>query len=84
MYRKKKEPIVQTDTSRLTPSVSQTDPPSIPIDELFPSSDFPEGEIQQYKDEWVYLLTFNSFIMLGAYISFPFSFLVIYHSLFSQ
>uniref|UniRef100_J3NF71 Methionine aminopeptidase 2 n=2 Tax=Oryza brachyantha TaxID=4533 RepID=J3NF71_ORYBR len=29
----------------------QTDPPSIPIDELFPSGDFPEGEIQQYKDD---------------------------------
>lgn len=29
----------------------QTDPPSIPILDLFPSGDFPEGEIQQYKDE---------------------------------
>ncbi|KAF5956513.1 hypothetical protein HYC85_003738 [Camellia sinensis] len=27
----------------------QTDPPSIPIVELFPSGKFPEGEIQQYK-----------------------------------
>ncbi|EAY83984.1 hypothetical protein OsI_39210 [Oryza sativa Indica Group] len=31
--------------------LQQTDPPSIPIDELFPSGDFPEGEIQQYKDD---------------------------------
>jgi hypothetical protein len=37
--RKKKDPL------------QQTDPPSIPVDELFPSGDFPEGEIQQYKDE---------------------------------
>jgi hypothetical protein len=26
----------------------QPDPPSIPVDELFPSGEFPEGEIQQY------------------------------------
>ncbi|KAM0898406.1 hypothetical protein ACQ4PT_021953 [Festuca glaucescens] len=31
--------------------LKQTDPPSIPVDELFPSGDFPEGEIQQYKDD---------------------------------
>jgi methionyl aminopeptidase len=31
--------------------LQQTDPPSIPVDELFPSGDFPEGEIQQYKDD---------------------------------
>ena len=37
--RKKKDPL------------QQTDPPSIPVDELFPSGEFPEGEIQQYKDE---------------------------------
>ncbi|XP_065863049.1 methionine aminopeptidase 2B [Euphorbia lathyris] len=29
----------------------QTDPPTIPIIELFPSGEFPEGEIQQYKDD---------------------------------
>ncbi|KAF3498281.1 hypothetical protein DY000_02056667 [Brassica cretica] len=29
----------------------QTDPPTIPVVKLFPSGDFPEGEIQQYKDE---------------------------------
>lgn len=40
-HRKKKEPL------------KQTDPPSIPIVELFPSKEYPEGEIQQYKDEWV-------------------------------
>lgn len=41
--RKKKEP------------PQQTDPPSIPVTELFPSGEFPEGEIQQYKDEYVHL-----------------------------
>ncbi|KAK4482593.1 hypothetical protein RD792_009757 [Penstemon davidsonii] len=29
----------------------QTDPPSIPVVELFASGEFPEGEIQHYKDE---------------------------------
>jgi methionyl aminopeptidase len=29
----------------------QTDPPTIPVVDLFPSGEFPEGEIQQYKDE---------------------------------
>ncbi|KAG2258710.1 hypothetical protein Bca52824_078004 [Brassica carinata] len=29
----------------------QTDPPTIPVVKLFPSGDFPEGEIQQYKDD---------------------------------
>ncbi|KAG1362798.1 hypothetical protein COCNU_10G010170 [Cocos nucifera] len=32
-------------------SLQQTDPPSIPVDDLFPFGEFPEGEIQQYKDE---------------------------------
>ena len=39
MNRKKKE------------APQQTDPPSIPVVDLFPYGDFPEGEIQQYKDE---------------------------------
>eukprot|EP00258_Populus_trichocarpa_P028155 XP_024444174.1 methionine aminopeptidase 2B isoform X3 [Populus trichocarpa] len=29
----------------------QTDPPTIPVVDLFPSGEFPEGEIQQYKDD---------------------------------
>ncbi|PIA41146.1 hypothetical protein AQUCO_02300148v1 [Aquilegia coerulea] len=37
--KKKKEPL------------EQTDPPSIPVIELFPSGEFPEGEIQQYKND---------------------------------
>nr|AFK37081.1 unknown [Lotus japonicus] len=31
--------------------LQQTDPPTIPVIDLFPSGDFPEGEIQQYKDD---------------------------------
>jgi methionyl aminopeptidase len=31
--------------------LEQTDPPSIPVIDLFPSGNFPEGEIQQYKDD---------------------------------
>ncbi|KAJ9564853.1 hypothetical protein OSB04_000819, partial [Centaurea solstitialis] len=29
----------------------QTDPPTIPVAELFPQGNFPEGEIQEYKDD---------------------------------
>ncbi|GER42808.1 methionine aminopeptidase 2 [Striga asiatica] len=43
--KKKKEPL------------QQTDPPSIPVGELFPSGEFPEGEIQQYKDDNVWRTT---------------------------
>ncbi|KAG7570411.1 Peptidase M24 [Arabidopsis thaliana x Arabidopsis arenosa] len=32
-------------------SLQQTDPPSIPVLDLFPSGEFPQGEIQQYKDD---------------------------------
>lgn len=32
-------------------TLQQTDPPSIPVKEFFPNGEFPEGEIQQYKDE---------------------------------
>ncbi|KAI5071664.1 hypothetical protein GOP47_0013915 [Adiantum capillus-veneris] len=37
--KKKKEPL------------EQTDPPSIPVKDLFPSGDFPEGEVQEYKND---------------------------------
>ena len=29
----------------------QTDPPTVPISELFPDGNFPEGQILSYKDE---------------------------------
>eukprot|EP00252_Welwitschia_mirabilis_P024552 TRINITY_DN7327_c0_g4_i2.p1 TRINITY_DN7327_c0_g4~~TRINITY_DN7327_c0_g4_i2.p1 ORF type:complete len:477 (-),score=120.33 TRINITY_DN7327_c0_g4_i2:332-1762(-) len=37
--------------------LEQTDPPSIPVADLFPSGDFPEGEIQQYKDNNLWRVT---------------------------
>lgn len=48
----------------------QTDPPSIPVVDLFPSGEFPEGEIQQYKDEWVFVifLDYNFFYLLQLYL----------------
>ncbi|KAI3430135.1 uncharacterized protein J3R85_008143 [Psidium guajava] len=35
----------------------QTHPPSIPVAELFPSGEFPEGEMQQYKDDNLWRVT---------------------------
>ncbi|KAJ6684207.1 hypothetical protein OIU85_007857 [Salix viminalis] len=35
----------------------QTDPPTIPVMDLFPSGEFPEGEIQQYKDDNLWRIT---------------------------
>ena len=29
----------------------QTNPPTVPISELFPNGDFPKGQIMSYKDE---------------------------------
>ena len=31
----------------------QTTPPTVPVKQLFPSGEFPEGERQSYKDECV-------------------------------
>lgn len=50
----------------------QTDPPSIPVTELFPDKNFPEGEIQEYiiprdgKDEWVQLVSQKNIINVAA------------------
>lgn len=40
----------------------QTDPPSIPIKDLFPDGNYPEGEIQPHPvvDTWVWFLVFDS------------------------
>ncbi|XP_041012991.1 methionine aminopeptidase 2B-like isoform X2 [Juglans microcarpa x Juglans regia] len=46
---KKKKKKSKTKKKKEVPE--QTDPPSIPVSDLFPSGEFPEGEIQQYKDE---------------------------------
>ncbi|KAK7402386.1 hypothetical protein VNO78_14615 [Psophocarpus tetragonolobus] len=37
--------------------IEQTDPPSISVLDLFPFGDFPEGEIQQYKDDNIWRTT---------------------------
>ncbi|KAI5347385.1 hypothetical protein L3X38_015264 [Prunus dulcis] len=46
--KKKKAPQEQTNPQSMQ---AQTDPPSIPVVDLFPSGEFLEGEIQQYKDD---------------------------------
>ncbi|KAM0879205.1 hypothetical protein ACQ4PT_034406 [Festuca glaucescens] len=46
--KKKKK---KSKANRKKDPLQKTDPPSIPIDELFPSGDFPVGEIQEYKDD---------------------------------
>ncbi|CAM6106029.1 unnamed protein product [Calypogeia fissa] len=38
-------------------TLQQTDPPSIPVKDLFPNGEFPEGEIQQYKDDNLWRVT---------------------------
>lgn len=45
--KKKKKP----KSKKKKAGLEQTDPPSIPVADLFPSGDFPEGEIQHYKDD---------------------------------
>jgi methionyl aminopeptidase len=32
-------------------SVTQTEPPTIPVSKFFPNGNYPEGELQDYKDE---------------------------------
>ncbi|PRQ55756.1 putative methionyl aminopeptidase [Rosa chinensis] len=46
--KKKKAQAEHTDPQSLN---GQTDPPSIPLIDLFPHGEFPEGEIQQYRDD---------------------------------
>ncbi|RHN82150.1 putative methionyl aminopeptidase [Medicago truncatula] len=46
--KKKKK---KTKSKKKKGPIEQTDPPSIPVLDLYPSGDFPEGEIQQYKDD---------------------------------
>ena len=33
--------------------LEQTEPPTIGLSRLFPHGEYPEGEIQEYKDEYV-------------------------------
>ena len=37
-----------------TGGLKQTEPPTIGITKLFPDGVYPEGELQEYKDEWVF------------------------------
>ncbi|KMZ56485.1 Methionine aminopeptidase 2B [Zostera marina] len=48
--KKKKKKKKNRSTKKKEP-LSQTNPPSIPVDQLFSSGIFPEGEIQEYKDD---------------------------------
>lgn len=46
--KKKKKPKKKT-------KATQSDPPRVPLSKIFPNGVYPEGEIQQYKDEYVYI-----------------------------
>ena len=35
---------------------AQSDPPRVPITELFPNANYPEGEVMNYKDEYETIL----------------------------
>ena len=35
---------------------AQSDPPRVPIAELFPNANYPEGEVMNYKDEYETIL----------------------------
>eukprot|EP00180_Rhodochaete_pulchella_P000314 Plantae.Rhodophyta-Rhodochaete_pulchella.ctg1217.p1 GENE.Plantae.Rhodophyta-Rhodochaete_pulchella.ctg1217~~Plantae.Rhodophyta-Rhodochaete_pulchella.ctg1217.p1 ORF type:complete len:439 (+),score=76.37 Plantae.Rhodophyta-Rhodochaete_pulchella.ctg1217:17-1333(+) len=49
--KKKKSPAGGADGSGGATPDKQTDPPTIPIAKWFPSGAFPEGEIQEYRDD---------------------------------
>ncbi|RUO96714.1 peptidase M24, structural domain-containing protein, partial [Jimgerdemannia flammicorona] len=49
--KKKKKKSSKKKTGGAGGSMSQTEPPSIPVSKLFPNEVYPEGEIQQYKDD---------------------------------
>lgn len=48
---KKKPKKKKNKSQRKKANLEQTDPPSIPVKDLFPSGQFPEGEVQRYKDD---------------------------------
>lgn len=55
---KKKKKNKKNKSRRKKPVVlEQTDPPSIPVKELFPSGVFPVGDLQNYKDDNLWRLT---------------------------
>ena len=62
--KKKKKRANKSTTS--TTSLQQTDPPSIPITQLYPNGQYPIGEIQEYKNEYAVFFFYSrvSFILL--------------------
>lgn len=48
---KKKPKKKKNKSQRKKSNLEQTDPPSIPVADLFPSGNFPEGEIQRYRED---------------------------------
>lgn len=48
---KKKKKKKRSKKKKNGPARTQTDPPTIPIYELYPSKNFPEGEVCDYKDD---------------------------------
>lgn len=54
---KKKKKKSKNKKKKKKSSLQQTDPPSIPVIDLFPSGEFPEGEIQEYKDDNLWRMT---------------------------
>ncbi|RID70211.1 hypothetical protein BRARA_C02248 [Brassica rapa] len=54
---KKKKKKSKNKKKKKKSSLQQTHPPSIPVIDLFPSGEFPEGEIQEYKDDNLWRMT---------------------------
>ena len=51
-HKKKKKPKKKKKKSKPEPG-KQTDPPTIGLSKLFPDGHYPEGEIQEYPNEYV-------------------------------
>jgi methionyl aminopeptidase len=45
--KKKKKPKKKAKTEQ------QSEPPRVGLSKLFPDGNYPEGELHEYKDEWV-------------------------------
>lgn len=43
--------------------LTQTDPPTVPICDLFPEGNFPEGEMQDYPETYVFSSHDNTFCL---------------------
>lgn len=52
--KKKKKPKKKKATT-----ATQSEPPRVGLSKLFPNGVYPEGEIQEYKDEYVYHLLYQ-------------------------